>query len=101
MLAIANSEAYCPPEILVRWLSGRKQRFAKAPYLKRVPRVRIPPSPRPCWREREIHKRAPLSDALAGCVIPPSPPLTSVRHTLDVMWLCSLKYGDSNDVRLP
>src|SRR2546421_43167 len=44
-LAIANSTAYCPPEILVRWLSGRKQRFAKAPYLKRVPRVRIPPSP--------------------------------------------------------
>src|SRR5438094_7301977 len=32
---------------LVRWLSGRKQRFAKAPYPKRVPRVRIPPSPRP------------------------------------------------------
>src|SRR5437773_10189336 len=31
--------------ILVRWLSGRKQRFAKAPYPKRVPRVRIPPSP--------------------------------------------------------
>ena len=31
--------------LLVRWLSGRKQRFAKAPYLKRVPRVRIPPSP--------------------------------------------------------
>src|SRR5207244_7621797 len=33
----------------VRWLSGRKQRFAKAPYPKRVPRVRIPPSP-PCSR---------------------------------------------------
>src|SRR5207237_4199203 len=32
--------------ILVRWLSGRKQRFAKAPYPKRVPTVRIPPSPR-------------------------------------------------------
>ncbi len=31
--------------LLVRWLSGRKQRFAKAPYSKRVPRVRIPPSP--------------------------------------------------------
>jgi hypothetical protein len=31
--------------ILVRWLSGRKQRFAKAPYPKRVSRVRIPPSP--------------------------------------------------------
>src|SRR5688500_3368811 len=31
--------------LLVRWLSGRKQRFAKAPYPKRVPRVRIPPSP--------------------------------------------------------
>jgi hypothetical protein len=31
---------------LVRWLRGRKQRFAKAPYPKRVPRVRIPPSPR-------------------------------------------------------
>ena len=30
---------------LVRWLSGRKQRFAKAPYPKRVPRVRIPASP--------------------------------------------------------
>jgi hypothetical protein len=28
-----------------RWLSGRKQRFAKASYLKRVPRVRIPLSP--------------------------------------------------------
>jgi hypothetical protein len=34
-----------PPQILVRWLSGRKRRFAKALYLKRVPRVRIPPSP--------------------------------------------------------
>jgi hypothetical protein len=34
-LAIANSAAYCPPEILVRWLSGRKQRFAKAPYLSK------------------------------------------------------------------
>src|SRR5947208_5907848 len=34
-LAIANSTAYCPPEILVRWLSGRKQRFAKAPYLSK------------------------------------------------------------------
>src|ERR1700736_5151948 len=34
------------PWLQVRWLSGRKQRFAKAPYLKRVPRVRIPPSPR-------------------------------------------------------
>ena len=33
------------PQILVRWLSGRKRRFAKALYLKRVPRVRIPPSP--------------------------------------------------------
>src|SRR4029078_4464373 len=30
---------------LVRWLSGRKQRFAKAPYPKRLPRVRLPPSP--------------------------------------------------------
>jgi hypothetical protein len=36
----------------VRWLSGRKQRFAKAPYPKRVPRVRIPPSP-PCSQSRE------------------------------------------------
>ena len=27
MLAIVNSEAYCPPEILVRSLSGRKQRL--------------------------------------------------------------------------
>ena len=35
-----------PPQILVRWLSGRKRRFAKALYLKRVPGVRIPPSPR-------------------------------------------------------
>src|SRR5271165_5936556 len=34
-----------PPQILVRWLSGRKRRFAKALYLKRVPRVRIPASP--------------------------------------------------------
>ena len=34
-----------PPQIQVRWLSGRKRRFAKALYLKRVPRVRIPPSP--------------------------------------------------------
>ena len=33
------------PQILVRWLSGRKRRFAKALYLKRVPRVRIPASP--------------------------------------------------------
>jgi hypothetical protein len=29
----------------VRWLSGRKRRFAKALYPKRVPRVRIPASP--------------------------------------------------------
>ena len=34
-----------PPQIQVRWLSGRKRRFAKALYLKRVPRVRIPASP--------------------------------------------------------
>src|SRR5204862_6850067 len=34
---------------LVRWLSGRKQRFAKAPYSKRVPRVRIPPAPPPIF----------------------------------------------------
>ena len=33
------------PQILVRWLSGRKRRFAKALYPKRVPRVRIPASP--------------------------------------------------------
>lgn len=37
---------HIPATHLVRWLSGRKQRFAKAPYSKRVPRVRIPPSPR-------------------------------------------------------
>ena len=34
-----------PPPYLVRWLSGRKRRFAKALYPKRVPRVRIPASP--------------------------------------------------------
>ena len=34
-----------PPQNLVRWLSGRKRRFAKALYPKRVPRVRIPASP--------------------------------------------------------
>jgi hypothetical protein len=34
-----------PPQIQVRWLSGRKRRFAKALYPKRVPRVRIPASP--------------------------------------------------------
>jgi hypothetical protein len=34
-----------PPLYLVRWLSGRKRRFAKALYPKRVPRVRIPASP--------------------------------------------------------
>src|ERR1700737_3683192 len=43
-------DSRCFPDIafgphLVRWLSGRKRRFAKALYLKRVPRVRIPPSP--------------------------------------------------------
>jgi hypothetical protein len=34
-----------PTLFLVRWLSGRKRRFAKALYPKRVPRVRIPASP--------------------------------------------------------
>jgi hypothetical protein len=47
MLATGNSSRYSRSRFLVRWLSGRKQRFAKAPYPKRVPRVRIPPSP-PC-----------------------------------------------------
>ena len=36
-----------------RWLSGLKQRFAKAPYLKRVPGVRIPPSPPPACQAVE------------------------------------------------
>src|SRR6266404_143153 len=44
-LAIGDYSSYSRPTRLVRWLSGRKQRFAKAPYPKRVPRVRIPPSP--------------------------------------------------------
>jgi hypothetical protein len=38
----------------VRWLSGRKQSFAKAPSSKRAPRVRIPPSP-----PIELHVRFP------------------------------------------
>jgi hypothetical protein len=33
------------PDHSVRWLSGRKHRFAKAAYSKRVSRVQIPPSP--------------------------------------------------------
>src|ERR1700682_6241731 len=45
------------PDPLVRWLSGRKQRFAKAPYLKRVPRVRIPPSPIQ-WEERQNRSKS-------------------------------------------
>src|SRR5207253_10509915 len=45
MLAFSDYSPYFARPILVRWLSGRKQRFAKAPYPKRVPRVRIPPSP--------------------------------------------------------
>src|SRR5207248_11378832 len=44
--ASASPDRMCPSgSDLVRWLSGRKQRFAKAPYPKKVPRVRIPPSP--------------------------------------------------------
>src|ERR1700682_377515 len=42
--------------LLVRWLSGRKQRFAKAPYPKRVPRVRIPPSPDSVCSSRYLHR---------------------------------------------
>ena len=49
MLAMGDSSRYSRSRFLVRWLSGRKQRFAKAPYPKRVPRVRIPPSP-PCLK---------------------------------------------------
>src|SRR6266496_3019837 len=49
MLAMGNSSRYSRSRFLVRWLSGRKQRFAKAPYPKRVPRVRIPPSPFPSY----------------------------------------------------
>src|SRR5207248_10523969 len=45
LLAIDDCSPYFRSRFLVRWLSGRKQRFAKAPYPKRVPRVRIPPSP--------------------------------------------------------
>ncbi len=33
------------PQPTDRWLSGRKHTFAKGAYLKRVPRVRIPPGP--------------------------------------------------------
>src|SRR5260370_7976952 len=47
--------------LLVRWLSGRKQRFAKAPYPKRVPRVRIPPSPS-LKRGEGTQKAGTLSD---------------------------------------
>src|SRR5437763_15884792 len=66
--------------ILVRWLSGRKQRFAKAPYLKRVSRVRIPPSPpahkvpRAAWFRHPSRARvskmrhAPLNDPRVHCV---------------------------------
>ena len=46
--------SYSQSRFLVRWLSGRKQRFAKAPYPKRVPRVRIPPSPRSTFRETPL-----------------------------------------------
>ena len=57
----------------MRWLSGRKQRFAKAPYPKRVPRVRIPPSP-----------------------------FTSQRHNYNYAGLLFVRWrdGDSNAVRL-
>ena len=33
--------------IMVRWVSGLNQQFAKLPYSIRVPGVRIPPSPQP------------------------------------------------------
>ena len=53
-LTIIPCTSYSRSRFLVRWLSGRKQRFAKAPYLKRVPRVRIPPSPRSIFRETAL-----------------------------------------------
>src|SRR6266404_663040 len=53
-LAIGDYSSYSRASRLVRWLSGRKQRFAKAPYPKRVPRVRIPPSPP--WSLKFAHR---------------------------------------------
>jgi hypothetical protein len=49
---------------LVRWLSGRKQRFAKAPYPRRVPRVRIPPSPPRSRRGKPLAFAAPWAHVL-------------------------------------
>jgi hypothetical protein len=59
------------PQIRVRWLSGRKRRFAKALYPKRVPRVRIPASPRlsepfPAHFEGIMEKRVSLLKANLG-----------------------------------
>src|SRR6266404_9770653 len=60
-LAIGTYSSYSRATCLVRWLSGRKQRFAKAPYPKRVPRVRIPPSP-------PAYTRPPTQDVSPGPV---------------------------------
>jgi hypothetical protein len=78
-LAIVNSTAYCPPEcqsgsdFLVRWLSGRKQRFAKAPYLSKGTEGSNPSLTAPALRRvSEIYKRTHFR-ITSGSVIPPSP----------------------------
>ena len=64
---------------LVRWLSGRKQRFAKAPYPKRVPRVRIPPSPHFAYGKLNI-------STSATPVLPPTPLTIAVYAPAGKSW---------------
>ena len=65
-LTIILSISYSRSRFLVRWLSGRKQRFAKAPYPKRVPRVRIPPSPFTTFLTRKTLKVKEMKRFFAG-----------------------------------
>src|SRR5207253_5654427 len=65
LLAIRDCSPYSRSQ-LVRWLSGRKQRFAKAPYPKRVPRVRIPPSPFTTFLTRKTLKVKEMKRFFAG-----------------------------------
>ena len=127
-LAIANSTAYCPPEILVRWLSGRKQRFAKAPYLSKgtegsnpsltasstifvnsaaslAPACRAPEIRMPFDRwgaERMGSKRSSQAGANAKrWIIPPSPPVSKFGTRLAYATFSAYMNRRFELVRLP
>src|SRR5438477_13119071 len=85
LLAIGDCSPYSRSQ-LVRWLSGRKQRFAKAPYPKRVPRVRIPPSP---FRAALAKERITGTDQEAAYSLLPVPALRLVPVQVSALRLPS------------